>query len=66
MPFGVQKVNAPAHTPKNSHSRLVPITQIALNTALDLPAEHFCHQIRNVIGVILYGNLCLFEIPEEM
>ena len=66
MPFGVQQVDAPAHAAQYSFPGLVSIAQVALNTALDLSAEHFCHQIRDFIGVVLYGDLCLFEIPEEI
>jgi hypothetical protein len=66
MAFGVQQVDAPAHTAQYSFPRLKSITQVALNTALDPTAENFCHQIWNVIRVILYGDLCLFEVPEKI
>ncbi len=66
MPFSVQQVDAPANTTKNCLPRLVAITQVALNTTLDATAKHFCDQIWDVIRVILYGNLRLFEIPEQI
>jgi len=66
VPFGFKKIDAPAQTTKNRLPQLVTITQVVLNAALNLTAEHFCHQIRNVIGVIFYVDLCLFEIPEEI
>jgi hypothetical protein len=66
VPFCVEQVDSPAYAAQYSFPRLKSITQIALKTALDPSTKHFCHQIRDVIGVILYRNLCLFEVPEEI
>ncbi len=66
MPLCFQQVDAPAHAAKNSLTRLVAITQVALNTTLDATAKHLCDQVWYVIRVILYGDLRLFEIPEQI
>jgi hypothetical protein len=64
--FRVQQVDTPPHTTQYSFPRFVSITQVALNTTFDLTAEHFCHQIRNVIRVVLKADISLFEIPVEI
>jgi hypothetical protein len=66
MPLRVQQVDASTHAAENSLTRLVSITQIALDTTLDAAAKHFCDQIWDVVRVILYGDLRLFEIPEQI
>ena len=66
MPLRVQQVDASAHAAKNSLTRLIAITQVALDTTLNAAAKHFCDQIWDVIRVILYCDLRLFEIPEQI
>src|SRR5690554_4864174 len=66
VPFGVEQVDAPANAVQYGVTRLITVAQIALNAAFDAAAQHFGHQIRNVVRVLFHSHLRLFQFTEQV
>ena len=66
MPFCIQKVDASSYSSKNGIPNLISVTQVAFDATLNVTAKHFRHKIWNIIGVILYGDSCFFDIPKKI
>ena len=66
MTLSAQKIDMPSNSTKHGCFCSVTKVEIAPEPTFHCARQDLCDKIRNVIGIILYGNLPSIKLPEEL